>query len=238
MDEPSPEHPLTRKNLGKLGHQALSISTPSTDLPDDRLARAKQRVYQFLWRLKKIGAEGEQILQQEDLQIVGYEVHYRGARKSTPELDDPTFWTTKLHEYEQKYNPTLRLELVKGQVRAAMLALRSYEEGREALKRDDLHITDTGAGAVRYRGPEDSKPNLEDPAYWNAKLTYFSDLYNRLFQKIRRIPPSISQFLSSDSEAEDLDDDEVLTENHHLNWRSKQEDIQKWALAQSTRKDP
>ncbi|WQF89385.1 hypothetical protein CDEST_14399 [Colletotrichum destructivum] len=226
MDGPSPEHPLTRRNLGQLEEQAFLSPASSTDLPDDRLARAKRQVYSFLWSLKKIGTKGEQILHHADLQIVGYDVQYRGARQPPPDLDDPTFWASELQAYERKYTPILRLERVKGRVRAAMISLQSFREGLQALELDDLRIT--SAGAFLYRGPSDRKPNFENLAYWESRLTYFDDLYNDLFQKCRPRPPPASEF-ASDSEVEEHKADEVLKDD----WNRRQKDIQTWALGQS-----
>lgn len=236
MGEPSVEHPLTKKNLENFGYEAFSSPTSSTDLPDDRLARAKRQTYDFLWSLTKIGIEGKRILQNEDLYVVDYDVRYRGAKKPTPDLEDVAFWDAKLHEYEQKYAPILRLERAKGQVRAAMTSLQSFRpEGLQALERDELYIP--RAGVVRYRGPGDSMPDLKDPAYWEARLEYFSNLYNDLFQKSRPRPPSTSKFASSDSAVEEQKADEVLREEYQLDWHRRQKDIQKWALGQSTRRD-
>ncbi|KZL88161.1 serine threonine protein kinase [Colletotrichum incanum] len=233
MGKPSVEHSLTEKNLEKFGYEALSSPTSSTDLPDDRLARAKRQMYDILWSLTKIGTEGKRILQSEDLHAVNYDVRYRGKKKPTPDLEDAAFWDAKLHEYKQKYTPIIRLERVKGQVRAAMMSLRSFRpEGLQALDRDELYISRTNV--VRYRGPGDSMPDLKDPAYWEDRLEYFSNLYNDLFQRSRPRPPSTSKFASSDSAVEEQKTDEVLRKKYQVDWPRRQKEIQDWALTQST----
>ncbi|KAK1471434.1 hypothetical protein CCUS01_05915 [Colletotrichum cuscutae] len=233
MGEPSVEHPLTKRNLENFGYEAFSSPASSIDLPDDRLARAKRQTYHILWSLNKIGIEGKRILQDVDLYVVDYDVRYRGAKKPTPDLEDVAFWDAKLHEYEQKYTPIIRLERAKGQVRAAMTSLQSFRpEGLQALERDELYIPH--AGVVHYRGSRDSMPDLEDPAYWEARLEYFSNLYNDLFQKSRPRPPSISEFASSESAVEEQEADEAIREEYQLGWHRRQKDIQRWALAQST----
>ncbi|KAI0187990.1 hypothetical protein EV127DRAFT_409896 [Xylaria flabelliformis] len=193
MDQPNPTQLLTEENLGRL--QDIQKSKPPTEsltssdfLPIDKLDKEKQRVYKFLCQLKHLRAEGDRIREAEDVYIAGIsDVRYRGNAVPEPDLEDPSFWEAKLQYLIQTHGPRIKITRAKLDVYHMMTILRDFgQDGRKILADYELYIA--GKDDVRYRGNDDSKPDLEDPAYWAAQYEYLRSKHQPLW-KARYPPP-------------------------------------------------
>ncbi|KAI1744570.1 hypothetical protein F4680DRAFT_468501 [Xylaria scruposa] len=199
MDESNSTQLLTEENLGRLEdvqkQQLPSESLATSDfLPIDRLEKAKRLVYHFLWRLRDIGPEGDRIREAEDVYIADRSVRYRGNTVPEPDLEDPSFWEAKMGYLIREHGPCIKLTKEKLDVYHMMVALRNFgRDGRKILADYELYIA--GKDDVRYRGNDDSKPDLQDPAYWTAQYKYLRSKHQPLW-KARYPPPPPESYKS------------------------------------------
>ncbi|KAI1755781.1 hypothetical protein F4782DRAFT_550893 [Xylaria castorea] len=234
---------LTEENLGRLEdvqqEKAPSESLTSSDfLPIDKLEKAKHRVYKFLWKLKHIGPEGDRIRDAEDVYIVeaSNEVCYRGNAVPEPDLEDPSFWEAKLEYLIRTHQRGIKLRREKLDVYRMMMTLRNFgREGRKILAGYELYLA--GKEDVRYRGNDDPKPDLQDPAYWAAQYKYLRSKRQPLWMARYPPPPPVvykppnteqrERFAELQKAAKEIDPMASI-----WSWSKRKREIKAWANAQ------
>ncbi|RYO98913.1 hypothetical protein DL764_006969 [Monosporascus ibericus] len=134
---------------------------------------------------------------------------------------------------DSETQPAATLEQAKGSIYAIMRSLYDLvPEGHSVLKDDELYIA--GPYDVRYRGNKCSEPDLDNSAYWIAKLEYFRGKYFAIKEAKQPAPPTI--LIRSETEDEPVENDHYV--EYILNWDDKKTYIEKWAGAQSLRMPP
>ncbi|TRX98420.1 hypothetical protein FHL15_000494 [Xylaria flabelliformis] len=248
MDGISPTQPLTEANLGRLqdvqrGKLPSESLTSSDFLPIDKLEKAKRKVYQFLLELNYLGPEGERIREAEDVYITGAsEVCYRGNTIPEPDLEDSNFWEAKLEHMIREHGPCMKLAREKHGVYHMMTVLRDYgREGRKILADYELYIA--GKDDVRYRGNDDSKPDLQDPAYWVAQYEYLRSKHQPLWKaRYPRPPPKVYKPPNTEQRAKIAELNKSLTKTDPLAsleaWSKRKREIKAWSNAQHADSSP
>ncbi|KAI8950417.1 hypothetical protein F4801DRAFT_345361 [Xylaria longipes] len=242
MDEPNSVQLMTEENLRRLRNvqrqQLPSESLTSSDfLPIDKLEKAKRRVYNFLWDLRNIGAEGDRIRDAEDVYIADrQEVHYRGNVIPEPDLQDPSFWEAKLVYLQQTHGPGIRLTRARRGVCHYMTLLRKFgREGRKVLADYELYLV--GKDDIRYRGSADPEPDLQDPTYLEAQREYLRSKYGPL-RKARYPPlsPLEHRSLNSEEKKKYAEQQKLIEENNSTDflwaWSKRKREIRAWSNAQ------
>ncbi|KAI0447229.1 hypothetical protein F4803DRAFT_575420 [Xylaria telfairii] len=239
MTEPQPAQLLTEENVQKLRYiqrrkQPSESLTSSDFLPIEKLEKEKRLVYNFLFRLKDIGAEGERIRDAEDVYITGIgEVGYRGNAVPEPDIQDPSFWETKLLYLQQTYGPRIELTRAKRGVCYYMRLLSKFgREGRKILAEYELYLV--SKDDVHYRGNADPEPDLQDPTYWEAQRQYTQSKYWELLEA--RFPRPISHRSLNVEEKVYAEDENVLDEDDPTAvmwaWSKRKREIRAWSSAQ------
>ncbi|KAI0862852.1 hypothetical protein F4860DRAFT_512450 [Xylaria cubensis] len=248
MDGISPTQPLTEANLGRLqdvqtGKLPSESLTSSDFLPIDKLEKAKRKVYQFLLQLNYLGPEGERIREAENVYIAdGSEVRYRGNTVPEPDLEDASFWEAKLECMIREHGPCIKLAKKKHGVYHMMTVLRDYgREGRKILADYELYIA--GKDDVRYRGNDDSKPDLQDPAYWVAQYEYLRSKHQPLWKaRYPRPPPKVYKPPNTVQRAMIAENNKSLTKTDPLAslkaWSKRKREIKAWSNAQHADSSP
>lgn len=237
MAELQPEQFLTEENLQKLRYiqrrKRPSESLTSSDfLPIDKLEKEKQLVYRFLFNLRDIGTEGERIRDAADVYITGTgQVGYRGNAVPEPDIQDPSFWETKLVSLQQTYGPRIKLTRAKRGVCHYMMLLRNFgREGRKILADYEFYLA--SKYDIRYRGNADPEPDLQDPTYWEAQREYIKSKYHVLHEA--RFPRPRS--LNTEEKNTYVEDENVLDEDDSVvlmfAWSKRKREIKAWSHAQ------
>ncbi|RYC62084.1 hypothetical protein CHU98_g4136 [Xylaria longipes] len=220
MAEPQSAQLMTEENLKRLqniqNENPPSESLTSSDfLPIDKLEKEKRRVYNFLWSLREIGAEGDRIRDAVDVYIADrQEVRYRGNVIPEPDLEDSSFWEAKLLYLLQTYGPGIKLTRARRSVCHYMTLLRKFgREGRKILAGYELYLA--GKDDVRYRGNADPKPNLQDPAYWDAQREYLQSKYRPMWQaRCPPLPPISHRSLNTEEKEKYAEQQKLIEENN------------------------